>query len=245
MDELEFKLSKKEFGLCILYGIGICIICGYLFYQSFIGILCLLPFSLYFIKKQKEGLLKKKRMQFGIQFKDAIHCIAASLEAGYAIENCISYAVTDLKLMYEEDAPIIGELNRITMQLKDHVTLEDAFMQMAVRTRDEDVFSFTEVFITAKRTGGDIIKIIRTTSNTIMDKVEMRREIQTMITEKQLEANIMKIVPLGILLHMNMTSKNMMSVLYEGSFGIIFMTLMLIIYVLFSKWMEHITAIAE
>ncbi|MBE5962710.1 MAG: hypothetical protein E7256_15260 [Lachnospiraceae bacterium] len=244
MKELEFKLSKQEYSVCILYGIGICAACGYLFYRNLAAVLCLMPLSLYFIKKRKEEQIRKKRMEFSVQFKDAIHCIAASLEAGYAIENCIPYAIGDLKLMYDEEAIIIGELKRIIIQLKDHMTMEDAFMQMAARTKDEEVSGFAEVFVTAKRTGGDIIKIIRATSNTIMDKVEMKREIETMITEKQLEAGIMKLVPLGIILYMNITSSTMMSVLYEGGFGRVFMTVILIFYFIFTKWMEHITAIA-
>ena len=104
-------------------------------------------------------------------------------------------------------------------------------MDFSNRAHLVDVTNFVDVFITAKRTGGDLMRIISATSKNINDKIEVRREIQTMITSKKFESNIMCLIPLGIILYMWMSSPGYMDCLYNNVFGIIVMSVFLLIYI--------------
>ena len=68
------------------------------------------------------------------------------------------------------------------------------------------------------------------------EKSRVRREIGVMISGKRLEQTIMSIVPSGIILYMQLTSDGFLEVLYHSSFGVLVMSICLVIYI-FSFWM--------
>lgn len=152
------------------------------------------------------------------------------MNAGYSIENAFVEAVKDLRFLYEEDALLIQEFENITYQIKTNRTVEEALNEFARRSEIEDIYTFSEVFHTAKRTGGDIIKVIQSTAKNIGDKIEIKREIQTLITAKKFEVKIMNIIPFGIILYMWIFSPGFLNPLYGNLVGIVVMTLALFAY---------------
>ena len=67
----------------------------------------------------------------------------------------------------------------------------------------EDLRSFTAVFIAAKRSGGDMLAIIKDTAAQIGDKIDVKREIETILAAKQYEFRVMSAVPYVIIGYMN------------------------------------------
>ena len=86
------------------------------------------------------------------------------------------------------------EFSYIINQIRMNITVEKALLEFAERTGVEDIINFAEIFAIAKRTGGDLVKVIRTTANAINDKIEVKREIITLVTAKKHEADIMKAI---------------------------------------------------
>nr|WP_301281549.1 type II secretion system F family protein [Anaerocolumna aminovalerica] len=165
-----------------------------------------------------------------LQFKDGLSSVSAALNAGYSVENAFHQAVMDLKLMYPADAFIVQEFEGMVRQIKMNMTVEEVLMDFSIRSKIEDITNFAEVFVTAKRTGGDIVKIIRRTCKTIGDKVEVKREILTMITGKKFETSIMCLIPFCIILYLRLFSAGFLEPLYNNTFGAVFMTIVLILY---------------
>lgn len=122
-------------------------------------------------------------------------------------------------------------------------TVEECLAELAGRTGIEDVENFSEIFQTAKRTGGDIIKIIQQTGKNIGERIEIQREMETVIAQKKMEANIMSIVPLGIILYMWVASPGFLDPLYHNVFGCILMTVVLVVYILSYLLMKKIVDI--
>lgn len=212
-------------GILFLSGIG------YLFYKSFLGIFLLSPFSILYLKYKKNKLIEERKWKLNLEFRDGIMSISSSLNAGYSIENSLSEAIGDLKILYGESSYIVNEFEYMASQIRMNRTIEEVLQEFANRSQLEDIHNFAEVFITAKRTGGDMIKIIRATSKVIGDKVDVKREIKTLITAKQFETKIMNLIPLGIILYMWMFSPGFLDPLYHNLFGIIIMTAALIVYI--------------
>ncbi len=231
MDYETYVLSKKE--RVTAWGTALIITWGmaYLFYKNVVIMLLATPVAFFLVRFQKKRWKEKRYWELNLQFKEGIQSISAALNAGYSIENAIYEAVNDLALLYEEDAYIIKEFQYMLCQLQMNQTVEEVFLDFANRARLEDVTNFVEVFITAKRTGGDLIRIISATSKNINDKIEVKREIKTMITAKKYEANIMCMIPLGIILYMWASSPGYMDCLYNNAFGILFMSVMLVLYI--------------
>ncbi|MDO5291181.1 MAG: type II secretion system F family protein [bacterium] len=243
IDYSVYKMTKEEWFKAILLSLAVVWGLTYLFYKNILIMLLASPFSLLFIRFQKEQLKEKRAWELNIQFKEALLSLSTALNAGYSIENAVYQATKDLLLLYDEDAYIIKEFQYMLYELQVNKTIEEIFLEFAARTHLEDVTNFVDVFITAKRTGGNIMKIIGTTSKNINDKIEVRREIQTMITAKQYESNIMCIVPLGIIVYMWISSPGYMDVLYNNIFGILVMSVLLAIYVAAYLLCNHLTKI--
>ena len=145
---------------------------------------------------------------------------------------------------YDENAMIMKELAILINYLRSNVPIESAFEEFARRSGLEDIKSFSDIFSTAKRTGGNIISIIRSTASVIRTRVELKRELRTMMASKKYESDIMRMIPFGILLYLRIFSPEMISSLYGNAFGIIFMTVILIVYTVLSAAADRMIRIS-
>lgn len=213
-------------------GIGICMIVALLFYKSLIAFFCLLPFSYLYVKWRKGQKIEKRKQELRLEFLEGIKSIAAALNAGYSIENSFYEAYKDLSLLYLEKTDIMQEFSLIIRKLQMNDTIEAALKDFAKRSNIEDIQDFSEVFMIAKRTGGDIIKIIKNTCRVMEKRMEMQREIDISIAGKKYESMIMNLIPLFIIAYMWFFSADFMKPMYHNFIGIMIMTIALLAYLL-------------
>jgi tight adherence protein B len=98
------------------------------------------------------------------------------------------------------------------------------------RCQIEDIENFASVFYTAKRTGGDMSKVIQKVARMLGDKIDVKHEIETTLAAKKSEQMIMSLMPAGIILYLQISSPGFLSVLYGNPFGVCAMTVCLGIY---------------
>lgn len=230
IDYSIYQFSKAEWVESLVLSIGVTTLLTYLFYRSIIAVVLGLPFACLIIKKRRKQLIDARYWTLNMEFKEVINSISTAMSAGYSIENAITEAIKDLHVLLGEESYMITELEYMRQQIYLNRTVEDIFTEFASRARLEDVQNFVDVFSAAKRTGGDIIKIIRSTSKSISDKIEIKREIETMIMAKKYEAKIMCLMPLGIITYMWVASPGYLDPLYHNILGILIMTVLLGIY---------------
>jgi tight adherence protein B len=222
-----YQLNVKESVICFLQASIVVITLGILFYRNITGVIILSPIIYIYRNNKIKKLANDRKWRINLEFKDGILALAAALEAGYSAENAFTEAWKDLSQIYSENSIILQEFAYIINQFKMNITVEKALCDFAERTGVEDILSFSEVFNTAKRTGGDLIRVIKLTSNIICDKIDVKREIITLITAKRLEANIMKVIPLFILIYLSVTSPDFLTPLYFNLAGALIMTMFL------------------
>lgn len=204
---------------------------AYLFYNTWVAAILLLPVSVFYLHQWREDYCHKKEQEFRGQFQNGMQILSSALKAGYSVENAIKETEKDLRPLYPEDSRIRREFNRMIHELNMNLTAEQVLKDMARRIQQEDVDNFVTVFATAKRTGGDSISILKDTVQMIGDKIEVEREIQTLLASKKLEFNVMCIIPLGMVLYMRMAFPEFLSVLYGGLPGLVLMSVCLGVYV--------------
>ncbi len=173
---------------------------------------------------------RKKELEFQIQFKEAIQAVSAALNTGYSVENAFREAQTELKLIYPADARISRELLVIIRQLRMHISIEQILEEFAFRVQTEDVRNFVTVFAAAKKSGGNMIGIIQNTVSQIGDKIDVKREIDTILASKRYEFRVMSAVPYAIIGYMSLSFPEFMDSLYGNVLGIGVMTVCLVIY---------------
>lgn len=62
------------------------------------------------------------------------------------------------------------------------------------------------MFAFAKRSGGDFVHIMQTTVQKLAGRIEVEREVATVLAGKRLEGRIMEIMPLAILAYLQVAS---------------------------------------
>ena len=224
-------ITKSEYILGVIRTTGIYLLILYVFYGTFAAAPFLLPVWFLHMRDWIADTARKKEQQFRSQFRDSIQEMSAVLKAGYSVENAIREVGKELITLYEKDARIRKEYDRMTHQLDLKMPAAEVLEQFAERTGQEDVEDFVNVFAAAKKSGGDSITIIRNAVRIISGKIDTEKEIQTMIASNKLEFEIMCAVPFVIILYMKMTFGDFLNVLYGNMAGVIVMTVCLCVYI--------------
>lgn len=243
MDYTTYQFSKKEY---LEYTVLFLVLDGmisYLFYRSLLvflaGVLLLKPF----LKIQRERLCQKRRQMLEEQFLIAMQTVITSLTAGYSVETAFEDTLRELPLVCQEENMIVQEFRAIVSQLNMNQNLEELLQSLAMRSGIEDIRNFAEIFAVSKRSGGNLIAIIRNTVQSITRKNETRKEIQVVLSAKKMEQNIMSMIPCLILLYVQIVSPGFLDSMYHNLAGIIIMTAALAVYIGAFIWGKRIVEI--
>lgn len=202
-----------------------------LFYRNLLLVLLFgIPLILWEYRNLKRQWEKKRRWQLNLEFKEGLQGMAAALSAGYSIENALEESRRDLAVLYGDNSVLSQEFQVMQRQLDLNQPIEAVFEEFARRSRVEDIRSFAEIFRTAKRSGGDLVAITRTTADRIGEKIEVKREIRTILAGKEMEGKIMNLVPLGMIFYFWICSPGFLDCLYQTIWGRAVMTILLCIY---------------
>lgn len=224
-------ITKKEYVRAILQGIMIIGAVSYLFYGTVLCTILFSPYLIRYFKSWETQIIKKKKQIFQLQFKEAIQSLSAALNVGYSVENAMRETWKDLQVLYQKDEKILREFQYMTRQLEMNIPVEIILKEFSIRTGEEDVQLFVTVFSLAKRSGGDMIQIIRNAVNQISEKMEVKREIETIMAAKKLEFQIMSAIPFGMICYLKISFPEFMDVLYGNLLGVLIMSVCLVMYV--------------
>lgn len=140
------------------------------------------------------------------------------------MENAWKEAERELEVLYGKQAWITQEFQSMNQAVLFYIPLEQTLQEFARRSGVEDILSFSEVFLFAKRQGANFVQIIENTTYHMKDKQETEEEIQILAASKKLEQKIMNVIPVLILAYLKLTSGDYLSTLYGNWFGVLFMT---------------------
>lgn len=224
---------------------GIVIVCvaAYIFYENILMVFILSPYVYLHYKQRKMERAKKDNNEFCRKFRDGIMSVSFALNVGYSIENAFIQAVEELELIYGRDSDITIKFRYIVVRLGQNENIEDIFMDFAEESKVEDIIYFAEIFRYAKRSGGDLISIIRNTTQIIQQKEEVLSEIDTIISGKRMEQRVMSIIPAAIVVYLKLTAAEFIQPLYGNVYGAVIMTVCLIVYVIADMWAKRIVNI--
>lgn len=223
-------IRKTEYLRAFLMGCLLLAAISYMFYGTWMCTILFSPYLIRYMKSWETQTIKKRKARFRMQFKECIRALSAALNVGYSVENAMREAIKDLKRIYKKEELIIRELTFMTRQLQMNVTAEQVLQDFATRTEEEDVLTFVTVFNMAKRSGGDTLEIIRNVVRQMAEKIDVEREIETMMSAKKLEFKIMTAIPFAMIGYMKLSFPEFLSVLYGNLAGVIMMSICLLIY---------------
>lgn len=227
-----YILSLREWLVYSGQGILIAGLFSYIFYRSLTVFLIFIPFGIIVPLTKRKELKDKQLLRLNLEFKEGILLLSSFLSAGYSVENAVVSSSRELSVLYGADGLITKEFRQIESQIRMNRSVEQALLEFALRSGLDDVKNFTEVFSTAKRSGGELVSIISHTADVIRDKVQVRQEILTMTASKQFELKIMNLIPFFIVIYIDFTSPGFFQIMYTTGAGKILMTICMMIYMI-------------
>ena len=227
----DIRVTKSQMVWIFGKSLLIVILLALLFYDSLIAVLFLLPVLAVLIRKEILQVRENRIRELKKQFRECLLSVSAGLSAGYSPENAFRRAAGELAMLYGEDQDIMKELHGFERHLDMNESLEVILADFAQRSGMEEARSFSEVFVYAKRSGGNLNRILRSAAQQIGEKIEVEREIRTVTAEKRMEQQILNIIPIAICIYLKLASPGYLDVLYKNPAGIAVMSVCLGVYI--------------
>ena len=181
-------------------------------------------------EEDTKKLMKKKK--FKEEFLRGISVLNTSLQAGYSMENAWKEVEKELLILYGDQSEFYLQLKEVNIRASHNIPIEKLFLEFAYECKIEEVIQFAELMEYGKRSGSKWKKIIDVTVSQMMEREDVKQQIEVIVAEKKLEQQVMNIMPLGILAFLQISAWDYMSVLYHNWFGIICMTIFLVGYII-------------
>lgn len=224
------SVSVKEKILLYLKSLSVVLLVNYCFYQSITALLPLSILGFFFYRMEKKELLHRKKEDARQQFKEMLLLTVTGQKAGYSVENAFLKCYEDMANIYGADSSICQMLRELKTGLSNGCKASDLWKSIGDVIDIVEIREFATVFAIAKESGGNMTSAMERTAETIGNRAETQREIETLLSARRLEQKIMNVMPFFLILYISVTSPGYFDGLYHSLQGTVIMTFCLIIY---------------
>lgn len=225
-----YTFNRRERIICFLEGMLLNCVIAFLFFNSFLAVIPGMILVVLYSKEKKRRLRRKRMRCLQVEFQEFLNALIAALQTGRSMENAFEEALKDTDQYSEADTAFILEMRRICTGVSMGEPLERLMLDFAYRSHLEELEYFAEVLSVGKRSGGNLIGIMKNTIRMLQERMDAEEEIYTVLAEKQMEFQIMCVIPMAIILYLRIGAKNLIESLYGNLTGAVVMTLCLLIY---------------
>lgn len=228
----HYHLSRQQFLVAALVAALVIYAGVYLFYHSVIVSCVAATIGIIAPRFRRKWLLLQRKERLKLQFKEALFSLTSSLAAGRSLENAFLSTLDDLKLLYPDPrTELLFEFQIVRFRLDNAEPLEFALRNFADRARIDEITQFVDALAACKRSGGDLLEVMKRTSVIIGEKLEIEQEIAVLIAQKRFEGRIMMAVPFFFLAFLSLAAPDYMAPLYGGA-GYLLLTAALLLLLL-------------
>lgn len=215
-----------------------------MFYRSPIAMILAVIFIPIYLIRLRNAYIRERKHRLQQQFKSGMQMVSGALAAGYSMENAWKSAEKDIGRLYGTESEFYLEIRRMNQKIRMNEPLEQMLYEFAIRSGSEDICNFAEIFRYAKRNGGNVTEIIRTTVNRMQEKADIMAEIENAVAAKRAEQKMMNFMLPGILLFVTLGSPEYVDSLYHTPLGVLVMSICLTGYLFACRWSEKMTDIS-
>lgn len=160
-------------------------------------------------------LLRKKRLElFSTQLGDALMIMGNCLRSGFSVHQSIERIVTDMP------EPISEEFRLAIMEMNYGAPMDEVLTSMALRMENKNLALVTTAISIQQKTGGNLSEIIDNVSETIRDRIRIRRTLQTLTAQGRMSGLILGCLPIVALVGLTVLNPDYASTFYTTSFGL-------------------------
>ncbi|OUM99199.1 MAG: hypothetical protein BAA02_07810 [Paenibacillaceae bacterium ZCTH02-B3] len=242
-DYRQYRLTRTQRIAFALAGCNAVFAAAWFVYGHPLAGLLLSPAGLLAPRLAAGALLKRRRERLRREFKDMLQALSALLSAGRSVENAFQALESELKLMMAHSrSDLLREIRIIAARQRNGAPLEEALRDFAVRAGMEEVDRLAEALAVCKKTGGDLVDVVRRTSVWIGEKMEVEMEVAVVTAQKRFEARVMMAMPFVFVGLLQWIAPDYMAYLRHGP-GLVVMTVCLLLLAACGLWIKRIMEI--
>lgn len=175
------------------------------FVGAFVGIL--MGFALLGMR------IRRRRKKFTNQLGDMLTMVANALRAGFSFMQAFEL------ISREMDAPMGREVQLVVNEVNLGNTLESALDNMQRRVASPDFELVVTAVLIQRQVGGDLASILDTISETIAERVRMRRETQTLTAQGRLSGWVLVLIPFALGGFLSVVNPGYLQPLFDTELG--------------------------
>ncbi len=193
----------------------------------------LLIFSLLFVN----NVAARQRKRFEGQLPDTLNLLATSLRAGYSLLQAVE-AVGE-----EAPEPTRREFGRAIAEIRLGRQMDDALGDIAERMSSQD-FDWTVLAINIQReVGGNLAEVLQTTSETMVQRNRLRREMKALTAEGRISAIVLSLMPILLFIAISVLNPGYLQPLLESTIGMVIVGGGLVFMGIGIVWMQKIVKV--
>ena len=186
-----------------------------------------------------QGATDRRAKLFATQLPDVLKLTASSLRAGFALLQGLEAVTKQLQ------EPSAGELQRVIIEARLGRPVEEALEAAAKRIGNRDFAESVAAVRIQQEAGGNLASLFETLAETMLQRVQLRREIRTLTAEARLSAYVLAGLPLLIAGFLFATSPKYVLVLFHNQAGKIALLAALALQLIGFLWMFRTVKIED
>jgi tight adherence protein B len=196
------------------------------------GAICL--FIPYFILRIVEESVIEK---FHDQLPEALDLLARAVRSGHALSSGLEM------IAQEMDPPIKLEFRATVDEINLGLSTKDALANLCERVPSTDLKFFAVAILMQKETGGNVAEILDKISRLIRERLQFRRQVNTLTAEGRLSARILILLPIVMFVYIYFVNYEYISLLWSEKIGIYLLVIGIVMQIIGSIFIRNIVKI--
>lgn len=160
--------------------------------------------------------IRRRRKKFTNQLGDMLTMVANALRAGFSFMQAFEL------ISREMDAPMGREVQLVVNEVNLGNTLESALDNMQRRVASPDFELVVTAVLIQRQVGGDLASILDTISETIAERVRMRREVLALTAQGRASGGVVAVIPFALAAFLYIVNPSYLQPLLETELGHMF-----------------------
>jgi tight adherence protein B len=161
----------------------------------------------------------RKRALFAEQLPDNLQVLASALRAGHSLVGALSVVVDDAA------EPSRTEFRRVVADEQLGVPLERALDVVVGRMANNDLEQVGLVAALQRQTGGNMAEVLDRVTETIRERAELRRMVQTLTAQGRMSRWVVSLIPVVLLLAISALNPQYVEPLFTETAGRVLLVL--------------------
>ena len=136
--------------------------------------------------------IRKRRKDFVNQLGDMLSMVASALRAGFSFVQAVEIVSKEMA------APMSVEISKLIREINVGVPMETALEDINRRVECPEFELITTAVLIQRQVGGNLAQILDNISDTINERIRMKREVLALTAQGRMSAVVLALLPMAL-----------------------------------------------